>query len=271
MIMALNKNELILDRVRRIVAHDLSTDEILYTLSSIEDPSLACTAEGEEVTDALGSVITTLYRAKKASVSGTNSLINLGLAAAQYGAEKIEGTSSKKVTDTTYDILKVTGENGEVIKTSKTPKDNTKIKYVYAFVDNDIAVAYEVGSTASATKAVVAADGTITPPTGFTGKLFVEYEYEVENAVYVTNNASNFPEACRLTIYAFFRDKCNENITYSGKILVPKAKLNPENIELALTSTGKHAFEYQIMKDYCATEEEDELFTIIVAGVDNND
>ena len=267
--MAFNKNELILDKIRRITAHDLSTNGILYTMSSIEDPSLNCTAEGEDVTDALGSVITTLYRAKKAELTGTNSLIHLGLAAAQYGAKKIEGTAAAKITDVTYDILKVTGAQGEVIKTSKTPKDNTAIGYVYAFVDNDIATAYEVGSTASATKAVIAADGTITPPTGFTGKLFVEYEYEVENAVSITNKSDEFPEACGLVVYAIFRDKCNENIVYSGKIIIPKAKLNPESIELALTSTGKHAFSFKVLKDYC--DEDGELFTVIIAGTDESE
>ena len=267
--MAFNKNELILDRVRRIIAHDPTTKEILYTLSSIEDPSLKCTAEGDEVTDALGAVITTLYRAKKAEFSGTNSLIHWGLAAAQYGTDKIEGTSTKKITDLTYDILKVTGENGEVIKTSKTPKDNTAIKYVYAFVDNDIATAYEVGSTASATKAVIASDGTITPPTGFTGKLFVEYEYEVENAFKITNKTSEFPQMEDLVVYAIFRDKCNENVVYSGKILIPKAKLSPESIELALTSTGKHPFTYLIQSDYC--DEDGEQFTVIIAGTDESE
>jgi hypothetical protein len=52
---------------------------------------------------------------------------------------------------------------------------------------------------------------------------------------------------------------------YSGKIICPKAKLNPEQVELALTSTGKHAFEFQMMRDYCAEEGADELFSIIVS------
>lgn len=264
--MAFNKSELILDRVRRATFHDLTTTGILFTMSSIEDPSLKCSADGEEVTDAIGAVITTLYRAKKAEFSGTNSLIHLGLLAAQYGAEKVEGTSEKKITDWAYDILTVTGANGEVIKTSKTPKDNTKIKYVYAFADNDISTAYEVGSTASATKAVVASDGTITVPTGFTGKLFVEYQYEVETAVKITNQADQFPETGMLIIYAIFRDKCNDNLVYSGKIVCPKAKLNPESIELALTSTGKHGFSFTLHSDYC--DEDSELFSVIVAGAD---
>lgn len=264
--MAFNTSELILDRVRRATVHDLTTTGILYTMSSIEDPSLACTAEGEEVTDAIGATITTLYRAKKATFSGTNSLIHLGLLAAQYGTERVEGASAAKITDWTYDILTVTGANGEVVKTSKTPKDNTKIKYVYGFEKNDISTAYSVGSTASATTAVIAADGTITVPTGFTGKLFVEYQYDVETAVKITNAADKFPETVMLIIYAIFRDKCNDNLVYSGKIICPKAKLNPESIELALNATGKHGFSFDLHSDYC--DEDSELFSVIVAGSD---
>ena len=63
---------------------DLSTGEMLFRLTQLEDPTLTCTAESEEVTDALGSVITTLYRSKKATFSATNSLVSLDLAAAQY-------------------------------------------------------------------------------------------------------------------------------------------------------------------------------------------
>ena len=44
----------------------------------------------------------------------------------------------------------------------------------------------------------------------------------------------------------------------------PKAKLNPEQVELALTSTGKHSFTFDMLKDYCAEEGDDMLFEIIV-------
>lgn len=263
--MAFNHSELILDRVRRATVHDLTTTGILYTMSSIEDPSLACTAEGEEITDAIGATITTLYRAKKATFSGTNSLIHLGLLAAQYGAKQVKGTNADKITDWTYDILTV-ASGATTVKTTKVPKDAAKIKYVYGFVNNDISTAYAVGSTGSATVAVIAADGTITVPTGFTGKLFVEYEYEVENAMKITNQTDEFPETVMLIIYAIFRDKCNDNLVYSGKIIAPKAKLNPEQVELALTSTGKHSFEFKLASDYC--DEDSELFSIIIAGSD---
>lgn len=258
------KDELILDRVRSLTAHDLATKKLLFRLTSLEDPTLNCTAEGEEVTDAIGSLITTLYRAKKATFSATNSLISLDLAAAQYGSKKEVASSSSKIVDYNYEILTVA--DGKVTL-AQTPLED--IKYIYSVVDGGIGTAYEAGSTASATNFVHStANGAnakeIIVPTGLTGKVFVEYTYESEKAVKVANKASGFPEACSLIVYAYFRDKCNENVVYSGKIIAPKAKLNPEQVELALTSTGKHGFTFDINTDYCE-EEGAELFSIIVS------
>lgn len=261
--MAFNKNELILDKVRSLVANDNSTGEMLFRLTSLEDPSLSCTAEGEEITDAVGAVITTLYRAKKATFSATNSLISLDLAAAQYGTKKIVASSTDKIVDYTYEIITIP-EDATTVTLSYVPVSD--INYIYSIANGEIGTAYKAGSAASATEFVVnKEDKTITLPTGLTGKVYVEYQYETEKAVMIKNSASKFPEACSVTIYAYFKDKCNENLVYSGKVICPKAKLNPEQVELALTSTGKHAFEFTMMKDYCSEEGEDELFTIIVA------
>lgn len=259
--MALNKNELILDKVRSVSVKDLTDNRIMYRLTQVEEPTLNCTAESEEVVDAVGAVITTLYRAKRATFGGSNSLINFDLAAAQYGSEKEVADTNAKIVDSTYEILEVSNN----MALAHAPVVDS-INYVYVIENNQIGTAYSVGATASATEAVIAADGTVTPPTGVTsGKLYIEYEYETENAFKVVNNASDFPEACSLVVYAYFKDVCNENVIYSGKIIVPKAKLNPESIELSLTSTGKHPFEFIIMKDYCADEGMDKLFEIIVS------
>lgn len=269
--MALNKNELILDRVRSLTTHDLETSELLFRLTSLEDPSLSCTAEGEEVVDAIGALITTLYRAKKATFSASNSLISLDLAAAQYGTKKELGSNDAKIVDYAYEILTVTKGGTTEAPTYSVPKLKNapivdSVKYIYSIEDNQIGTAYKAGSAASATEFVIGADGTITLPTGVTsGKIYVEYKYENANAMRVVNKASNFPTACSVVIYAYFKDTCNENIVYSGKIICPKAKLNPEQVELALTSTGKHAFEFTMMRDYCAEEGEDELFSIVIS------
>lgn len=247
-----------MDRVRSLTSHDLATGQMLFRLTSLEDPSLQCSAEGEEVTDAVGSLITTLYRSKKATFSATNSLISLDLAAAQFGTKKEIATDSGKIVDYACEILTVA--DGK-ITLSHTPIED--VKYIYSIANNEVGSVYTAGTAASATEFLQ--DGvTITVPTDVTGKIYVEYKYETDSAIRITNKASEFPEACSVVIYAYFRDKCNENLVYSGKIICPKAKLSPEQIELALTSTGKHAFELNMMKDFC-DESNDELFSIIVS------
>ena len=258
-----------MDKVRSLTAHDLSTGEMLFRLTSLEEPNLSCTAEGEEITDAIGATIATLYRAKKATFSATNSLISLDLAAAQYGTKKDIGSETNKIKVPTYEVLTV--DNGTV-ELAHTPVG--EISYIYSIVNGEIATAYKAGATVSATEFVVGEkevtkDGetvtvpSITVPTGVTGKIYVEYAYETENANRIVNSTANFPEACSMKIFAYFRDKCNENMVYSGVIVSPKAKLNPESVELALTSTGKHPFEFKFQKDYCS--EEEELFSIIIS------
>lgn len=256
---------MILDRVRSLTAHDLTTNEMLFRLTQLEEPSLNCTAEGEEVTDAVGARITTMYRSKAAEFTATNSLLSLDLAAAQYGTKKVVGEASKEILDYTYEILTITDADSEGVDLAHTPANPTEIKFAYEVVDGGLGKSFKAGASASATDFQIS-ESKLIPPTGFQGKLFVEYTYKNENAAYIRNSASEFPEACSVIIYAYFRDVCNENLVYSGKIIIPKAKLNPESIELALTSTGKHPFTFSVNKDYCAEEGEDTLFEIIVSS-----
>lgn len=259
--MAFNKNELLLDRVRSMTFNDLSTGEMLFRLTQLEDPTLTCTSEGEEVTDALGSVITTLYRSKKATFSATNSLVSLDLAAAQYGTKKEVAEAGKGIVTRTFETITIP-DAATTVKLAHQPADKDDVKFIYSIANGELGKSYKAGANVSATEFVVAEDGTITLPTGLTGKIYVEYEFKTENAVRIVNKASKFPEAAKVVIYAIFRDACNENVVYSGVIVCPKAKFNPESVELALTSTGKHAFELNMMKDYC--EDDGDLFTIIV-------
>ena len=262
--MALNINELVLDRVRSLTLHDLTDGSMICRLTQLAEPSLNCTAEGEEVTDALGSRITTMYRAKAAEFTANNALFSLDLAAAQYGTKKEVADTGSAITDYTYDILTfTTGDATSGVALTHTPDDAESIRYAYELVNGGIGRTFNAGATPSATEFKVNA-GKIIPPTGFTGQLFVEYTYEAESAVRVHNSATNFPETCSAIAYVIFRDICNENVVYSGKIVMPRAKLSPESIEIALTSTGQHPFTLTLNKDYC-DEVNATLFDIIVA------
>lgn len=252
------KSELLLDKVRSLTLHDIETGKMFLRLTQLEESSLSCTAEGEEIVDAIGALITTLYRAKRATFSATNSLFHTGLLAAQYGTQVETASAQNKITDYTYEILTVA--EGKV-NIAHTPKDD--IKYIYSIVNGEVGTAYEVATEADDTHFSVSGTA-ITVPTGMTGKVYVEYNYESENAVKISNKGSKFPTMCSAIIYAYFKDKCNDNVVYSGKVIAQKAKLNPEQVELSMTSTGKHPFELQFFRDYC-DEENDELFAVVVS------
>lgn len=260
--MAFNPNELILDKVRQLTAHDLETGEILFRLTQLEDPTLSTSAEGEDVTDAVGALITTMYRAKQAEFSATNSLLSLDLAAAQYGTKK-EAFGADDV-DYAYEIKP--NVNGTVTLSHAPVEDG--VGFVYVIKDNNIEKSYPVGTAVSDKEAAIEGN-VITMPTGVTtGNVYVEYNFVNENAVKIVNSAENFPTAVSVVIHALFRDVCNENKVYAGKIICHKAKLDPTSLELTLTSTGKHPFTFKMLKDYCS--EDAELFTIIVSGQDDD-
>lgn len=258
----LNKDELILDRIRAVCMYDYETGKnILFRLTHLEDSTLTCTSEADEVTDAEGAPISKLYKNKQAKFSATNSVISLDLAAAQYGTTKQVADTKNSFLVPTYDILEI--ENGKV-KTKAIPADIAKVTKIYLIEKGQLGKAYEAGSAASDTEFLISEDGTITLPTSVTsGKIYVEYEYSSENAMKIVNKTSEFPTTARARIFCYFRDVCDDNKLYSGVIVSNRAKLNPEQIEIALTKTGKHSFEIDMLKDFC--EEDDDLFTIIVA------
>ena len=254
-----NVNEVVLEKVKQASLYDIESGELLHRLTSIEDPSLNTTAEKEEVVNAQGETITDIYRAKKATFGGSNSLFSFDLAASQFGAEKEVASADNKIINYIAETLTIA--NGQV-KLSKTPVEGG-IPYIYIMESGDVGESYAVGAAATEDEAVVAADGTITVPTSITeGRVYVEYPYESEEAVRVVNRAGEYPTAGKLVILALFRDKCTDKVIL-GSIICPKAKLNPESIDLSLTPTGKHPFEYTMMKDFCS--DDDKLFEIVLS------
>ena len=255
--MAINVNELILDKVRSLIFTDLSDGSVIGRLTKLEDPSLQTAAEGEEVTDAQGSLNTKNFRAKTGRFEATNSLFSMDLLAQQYGTEKEVASETAKIIVPCEETLTVA--EGKITLSHTPSKD---IKYIYKLENGTLAQKYTIGASVSATEFTIA-DAEITVPTDVTGKIYVEYEYESASAVKVVNNTENFPEAVGVKIFAIFKDQCNENIKYAGSIVANKGKIDPSSIDTALTATGKHGFAIDFMKDYC--DEDADLFSVIVA------
>lgn len=129
--------------------------------------------------------------------------------------------------------------------------------------DNTFGKTYEVSAVAGEGKFTLdAATKKITLPDDVTGRVFVNYEREAENAVKVTKTTDSVPAVKSLLIHAIFHNPCNKNIVYAGYISCPRAQIDPSSVELNLTAEGKHAASYILQKPYCDTEAK--LFDIIV-------
>lgn len=255
--MAINVNELILDKVRSLIFTDLEDGSVIGRLTKLEDPSLQTAAEAEEVTDAQGALITKLFRAKTGRFEATNSLFSVDLLAQQYGTDKEVASESAKINVPCEETLEIKGGK---VTLSHTPAGD--IKYIYKLENNALATKYTLGAAASANEFAVEGT-TITTPTDVTGKIWVEYEYEATDAVKVVNDADKFPTSVGVKVFALFRDPCNDNIKYAGSIIAKKGKIDPSSIDTALTATGKHSFAIDFMKDYCSDDEN--LFNVVIA------
>lgn len=217
----MNVNELILDKVRSLIFTDLADGSVIGRLTKLEDPSLQTAAEGEEITDAQGALISKIFRAKTGKFSATNSLFSMDLLALQYGADKEIADDTNKIVVPVEEILTVA--DGKVTL-GHDPLG--EIKYIYQLENGQLAKKFTVGTAASATDFEINGKE-ITVPTGVTGRIYVEYEYESTSAVRVSNSTDKFPEAVGVKIFAIFKDMCNENIKYAGVIKAAKGKINP--------------------------------------------
>ena len=263
--MSFNPNELILERIRSVEEYDPSTMELMGRYTQIEEPSLQTSADGTQVTDAMGAEIVTFYNAQQGTFSFTNSLHSLDLMASQFGSKKEIADVSNKITMPVSEVVEI---KNDVATLKYTPVGVTGAEVKYAKVIDDtntFGKTYSVGASAQNDNFVIdVTQKTLTFPTGTTGKVFVQYERETENAVKVTKKTDGVPAVRTLIINAIFHNPCDSNILYSGVIYVPRAQINPESVDVNLTPDGKHSAEYRLQKPYCDTSSA-RLFDIIVA------
>ena len=263
--MAFNPNELVLEKIRAVEEYDPATSELTGRYTQIEDPSLQTSADGTQVTDAMGAEITTFYNAQTGTFSFTNSLFSLDLAASQFGSKKEIADEKNKITIPVSEIITIGTDHTAVLKYTPIGTTGAEVKYVKVINENNtFGEKYEVSATAGDGKFTIdAATKTITLPDGVTGRVFVQYERESDVAVKVTKKTDSVPEVKTLLIHAIFHDPCNTNLIYAGVINVPRAQINPESVEINFTPDGKHSAEYKLQKPYC--DENARLFEIIVS------
>lgn len=251
--MAINVNNLVFDKVLRVVAFNKSTDEYLYSMTQVQDAALNGAAEATEVLDNVGARIMTLYRAKTAEFSGANALFDLGLLGAQVGSEKKVGAATVPA----FETIEVGGE----MKLAHTPVG--EVTEIFALNgDSSLGTKYVAGTAASATEFVIA-DGTVTAPTGLEAgtKLFVMYDYAATDAVSIVNESNKFPKAVKIVVEALCYDPCDQD----NKILcyiTAKNAIMSSDFDVTLAAGETHPFTYQLQQDYCDSEKK--LYEVVV-------
>lgn len=258
----------IIDRTLSGIMTDPNTGEVLWRVTQIEDPSINCSADEKTAVDAMGSTIATFMTAKTAEFTASNSLFDLNLAAAQFGSTKKIASAADKFVVPMTETFTVKGESNETVTLKHKPVGATgaEIRQIYELKgDSSLGIKYESGATPSATKFVLdAATGKITLPTGLTAgsQVFVMYDYLSENAVSVTNSATEFPKAGRFLLEVLGCDVCDTSTLYVAKILCDNALLT-SNVDLSFTTDGKHPFTIKMDQKYCDPQKK--LFSILIA------
>lgn len=260
-----NPNEVVLEKIRSVEEYDPATGEITARYTQIEQPSLQTSADGLDVTDAMGAVITTFYNAQTGTFSFTNSLHSLDLMASQFGSEKEVADKDNKITMPVSETITIGADHTVTLKYIPMGTAGAEIKYVKLInEDNEFGKTYEVSATPGEGKFTIDAENkTITMPEDAAGRVFVKYEKDTATAVKVSKRTDSMPPVRTLLIHAVFHNKCNTNVIYAGVISIPRAQIDPTSVEVNLTPDGKHAATYKLQKPYC--DEDSRLFDIIVS------
>lgn len=255
----------VIDRVLRGIMLHSSTGEALWSINQIEDPQLNVSADTTNAVDALGIPIMTFDRAKNAEFSASNSLLDLGLLAAQSGTS-ISASSA----DNTFAVpcFEEVTYAGSTITLSHTPNASGAdgIPFIYKLNgDGTLGTKYAYAAAAAADKFTFSGT-TLTVPTGASsGDMFlVIYNYTAngtDEAVGVTNSATNFPSAGKFVMEVLGCDVCDISTKYYAYLIFPQAKLTSD-FQLSFATDGKHPFTIKANQEYC--DHEKRLFQLII-------
>lgn len=259
--MALNIDNLVINRALSGSMLNKSTGEAYYSLNQITEPSLECTGETVYAVDALGIKVAAFDRSKEASLSGSNAFVNMGLAAAQWGSDKKVASSSEKIIVPVREVVAVTSGSatlgatpatGEIVSVSVMTKDGG-IGETLSQADTAAKGKFKIEGTTITVETASVPDGT---------NLVVLYKKESEEAIMIENRADCFAKGGEFWLEVMFADPCDTTTEYHGFLVFPNAKMSNETT-IDFNNEATHGFTIEAMQDYCDTEKK--LFYMVVS------
>lgn len=263
-----NLNNVVIDRVLRGI-FSTKEDGIIFSLNQVQNFSLNCTSESQEITDALGVSIMELMRSKSVEASAENAIFDLGLMAAQYGTEKVVASDAEKLVVPTMESFEAeTNADGEIktVTLKHTPVEAPSAIYALNG-DSTLGAKYTKATAASATEFAYA-NGVITLPTDAVAGMeyFVMYNYESATAVEVVNAADKFPTMGNMTFECLVYDVCDPEVKIFAYVVLPRFQLKSDFDWSVGGDSQVHPFSGKAHVNYC--DKNKEMVRVVIVDDD---
>lgn len=273
--MALNIDNLVINRALSGSMLNRSTGEAFYSLNQITEPSLECSGEQVYAVDALGSRVATFDRNKEASLSGSNAFVNLGLAAAQFGSDKKVASEDNKIVVPVREVVTVKSgvatlsanpvgaavDPTAIVSVSIMTKDGGIVQTL-SQADEAAEGKFKLGTTTIGDGDNSKTVGQITVTCADATNLVVLYKKESASAIQIENRADCFAKGGEFWLEVLFVDPCDTNTEYHGFLVFPNAKMSNETT-IDFNNEATHGFTIEAMQDYCDADKK--LFYIVVS------
>lgn len=253
-----NLNNVVIDRVLRGI-FSTDADGIIFSLNQVQNLSLNCTSESQEILDALGVSIMELMRSKAVEASAENAIYDLGLMSAQFGTEKVTAAAGSELIVPTMESFEVEiNADGEVKNYTLKHTPVTEPVAIYALNGDSTLGAKFAKATAATATEFGYANGVIELPTVATVgmEFFVMYDYKSENAVEIINSANKFPTMGKMTFECLVYDVCDPETKIFAYIVLPRFQLRSDFDWSVGGDSQTHPFSGKAHVNYCDKNKE---------------
>ena len=246
----------VIDEVLYLVNESLS-GELIFTADELSSAQIEISAESTDITDHLGNLVRTKYRAKTGTFTATNAMLHPALMNASSGSKLENASDSNLITMPRVAVV----EAGKTLDISDY-KDGT-VKVIGLFgsgANGDPLTDVEVLACISGGVFTAPAAGDDLPI-----QYLVKYERDVNSGIKLVNDAAKFPEATKTTLQCSYIDPCGDlKVCY---VVMPRTVFDPsttisfdaENVTMDLSAA--------LNIDYCAVGEKP-LYYIYFPEVD---
>lgn len=258
-------NNFVVDHVLRGMMINTTTNDVMWSVNQITEPSLSITADEVQAVDAMEVPIATFNRAKQAEFSANNSLFDLGLFAAQNGRDVESASANSTILMPAFEEIAVPSTVSDSVSLDHTPSATPQ--YIYKLNGDGTLGSKLTYSATAGTGKFTYANGAITFPSDATAgdKYFVQYNYNATSGTGVTGTATDFPRAGKFVMEVLGTDVCDPSSLVHAYIVFPNAKLD-SNVEVSFATDSNHPFVLKAQQAYCDSEKK--LFSILIPEED---